>query len=145
MPLQIPEGIVPSSSDQLVIMGAEFQTLRQTKGHYQGAEFNADADAPNGKKHHVMNQLLQQLGQPGTKGPDIVKIMGPPDEVSENAEKGLHASGAPTMPGPFMDSSKANAAPMYLIYHWRGRHDYMYFKLDKDEKVEKADWYLALE
>ena len=35
---------------------------------------------------------------------------------------------------------------VYLVYYWRGRHDFLYFEMDEaTETIRKSDWYQALE
>ncbi|KAJ3190853.1 hypothetical protein HDU67_006127 [Dinochytrium kinnereticum] len=129
-------------SAEVSALGQEFQQLKAIKGHFEGGEFNKDVDGFNGSKHKTMEKLRETLGVAGTPAANVIAAMGKPDETS-SAEVGA----LDTMPGPFVDSEPSGLSSepgLYLIYKWRGNHDYLRF-LIRDEKVVKADWYQALE
>jgi hypothetical protein len=74
--------------------------------------------------------------------------MGLPDEVAPKTDEPV---GAPIMPGPILGDQPSSATlddnigSIYLIYYWRGRHDYLYFVINDQQKVEESAWYSALE
>ncbi|KAJ3005955.1 UNVERIFIED_CONTAM: hypothetical protein HDU68_004333 [Siphonaria sp. JEL0065] len=124
----------------------QLQELRQISGHFNGGPaFVKDVDGYNGKKHQVLDQLLAQLGIPGTPLSTLTKTMGSPDEVIPEG----HESIAALMPGPVLSGFAQVAVPpknevsLYAIYHWRGRHDYIWFLIDTEGKVAKSGWYIA--
>ncbi|KAJ3093294.1 hypothetical protein HK100_006702 [Physocladia obscura] len=103
--------------------------------------------------------------------------MGLPDEVSQQSASEVAASSAPAvplMPGPVLTNAAAAAAgplafdsltfqnpnsDVFLIYYWRGRHDYIWFHVkeigEKEEGYERvvtgvpivveSGWYNAFE
>jgi len=133
-------------------LSESFNTLRQTPGHFQGGTYDREVDGPKGKKFQVMKALAETLGVPGTPAADILQTMGKPDELTskldvvENVEIEM-------MPGPIIGSdddsalaSTSEQGSYYLVYYWRGSHDYLYFKVDTvSEKVTASGWYNALD
>jgi hypothetical protein len=124
---------------ELQAFSNDFKSLKAIKGHWVGGEYHQEADSFNGKKHQSMDQLLKVLGKPGTPASEIVQWMGEPDE--------LGTEGVVLMPGPFMvQESKEKQPGFKMMYHWRGKHDYIYFDIDSDtQQVVQSGWYNALE
>ncbi|KAL1916249.1 uncharacterized protein VTP21DRAFT_5866 [Calcarisporiella thermophila] len=141
----------PSSmSDQeLKTQGLELQSLRQKKGHYQGATFDQEIDGFQGRKHRLMVALGEALGKPGTPAQKVIETMGKPDQLTPS----LDEQAAPTvavMPGPVVPSGTSTQSTepnfYYLVYEWRGKHDYLWFQVDsKTENVLSSGWYNAFE
>jgi hypothetical protein len=82
--------------------------------------------------------------------PDELTAM-PPDQ-NERAADDDAMLGITGMPGPVMVGSEGLndattiAPPIYAIYYWRGKHDYLWFKLDSaGEEVLTSGWYHAFE
>ncbi|ORX88667.1 hypothetical protein K493DRAFT_410884 [Basidiobolus meristosporus CBS 931.73] len=130
-------------------MAEEFQALRAIPSHFSGGEeWIPEVDSHNGKKHELMKSLQTTFGQAGTPASEVILHLGKPDELSPtlNPQEGISPL---TMPGPALSDGVTSApsnSSYYLIYHWRGRHDYAYFKVDAEaEKVLESGWYNALE
>ncbi|KAI9105862.1 hypothetical protein DFS34DRAFT_574144 [Phlyctochytrium arcticum] len=134
-----------ASAQDLAFWASEFQTLRQKKGHFSGGEHDTDVDSYKGKKHTIMESLGKALGVKGNPAVKVLESMGQPDEIA--AGPGAITGG---MPGPVITGG---APPLtetipgknyFLIYYWRGRHDYLWFEVNaSDETVEACDWYQA--
>ncbi|KAK9765788.1 hypothetical protein K7432_005604 [Basidiobolus ranarum] len=130
-------------------MGEEFQALRSIPSHFSGAgEWIPEVDSFGGKKHELLKSLQETFGKAGTPATEVILNLGKPDELSPtlNLQEGISPL---TMPGPALSESTKPAtsnSSYYLIYHWRGRHDYAYFKVDaEEEKIIESGWYNALE
>ncbi|KAG0084705.1 hypothetical protein BGZ93_001105 [Podila epicladia] len=127
---------IPQETD-LVALGQTFQSLRKVKGHWDGADFNPAVDAFNGEKHQVMQQLFEAYGKPGVVSAEIVATMGPSDEIPANILAQLKRT-APQISPP----TNFN----YLVYKWRGFHDFIWFRVNmKTDKVQAAEFYAAYE
>lgn len=132
-------------------LGNLYQQLRSVPGHLQvntGA-FNSDVDGFNGKKHLIMKALQQKLGAPGAASQNIVSVMGQPDEITLSLDPNNKLGDITLMPGPIMVvpvGAESEAESFYMIYYWRGRHDYLWFKVDTvSQAVKESNWYMALE
>jgi hypothetical protein len=129
--------------DQLQQWGVDYQQLRLVKGHFSGSpgEFNADVDGYGGRKHTLMKELGERLGQPGSMSQNILVHMGKPDEIRQS----IDAHSVAAMPGPVVPTSTPTTdQTFYMIYKWRGNHDYLWFHVDAvTNHVLNSGWYYA--
>ncbi|KAJ3039808.1 hypothetical protein HDV00_011716 [Rhizophlyctis rosea] len=146
-------------SNELTTAQSDYQSLRSVKGHFDGGdEFNPDVDKFGGKKQLAMEKLGEYLGAPGTPATRVLQTMGKPDAVvpkTDASQEGPSAlqggsAGVQGMPGPLIPGGGlAEGGNYFLVYYWRGKHDYLWFEVqtDKngDETVKGYDWYKALE
>jgi hypothetical protein len=105
---------VSAAPRSLAELGRRFQVLRQQKKRGEPGRFDRVLDNWEGELHKLMIELGDRLGVAGTKTTRLVAIMGEPDDRK----------------------------PERWVYLWRGWHDYLFFELH-DDRVVKADWYLA--
>ncbi|CAO3673892.1 unnamed protein product [Umbelopsis vinacea] len=141
-----------SSSDNFKALSEQFRALRNVKGHYSGGDFNEQTDAPNGAKHNAMKLLGERFGAPNTPAAEVLSHLGKPDELTPTLPHELSSNQqhVATMPGPAVpsgaESAQALQKPYYLVYYWRSKHDYLWFKIDSvKEIVLQSDWYQALD
>ncbi|KAJ3049261.1 hypothetical protein HK097_009721 [Rhizophlyctis rosea] len=145
-------------SNEITAAQADYAALRDIKGHFADGDFNPDVDKFGGKKQLAMEKLGEYLGAPGTPGGRVLQVMGKPDAVvpkTDPSQEGPEAlqGGAGVlqgMPGPVIPGGGAapNGGNYYLVYYWRGKHDYLWFEIDSssgDEVVKGYSWYKALE
>ncbi|KAG0213133.1 hypothetical protein BGX28_004959 [Mortierella sp. GBA30] len=124
-------------SNDLQVLGQDFQALREVRGHWDGETFNADVDAPNGKKFQVMQKLYETLGKPGTLAKDVEAIMGQSDSIPAAVLKELKRTEPQITPPTNFK---------YVLYKWRGYHDYLWFRVNlRTKTVSKSEWYFAYE
>lgn len=86
------------------------------------------------------------MGQDGTPYETLVEAMGDPDEFTANIYNPYQTPSF--MPGPVISEKEGGEQlnTVYLIYKWRGRHDFLYFIMDQSNEVVKGyKWYAALE
>ncbi|CAO3570014.1 unnamed protein product [Mortierella alpina] len=125
------------TGQDLKSLGEDFKELRQVKGFWNKKDYNEDVDAPKGKKHLVMKDLHDALSKPGTEASLVQETMGPSDTIPDAILRQLKASEPKT------------ATPThytYLMYQWRGNHDFLWFRIDLDTNlVVNSKWYLAYE
>ncbi|KAI8836061.1 hypothetical protein BJ741DRAFT_606666 [Chytriomyces cf. hyalinus JEL632] len=132
----------------LTALSNEYKALRSVKGHFEGGpEFVKDVDGFNGKKHKTLDALCSSLGVPNTPLSSVVENMGIPDEVQPATQSLDQPAAASLMPGPVLSgapiTSFEEGKPFYAIYHWRGRHDYVWFLFTASGVVEQSGWYNA--
>ncbi|KAJ9049284.1 hypothetical protein DSO57_1026257 [Entomophthora muscae] len=116
-------------------------------------KFLKDLQKHFGKKGTDAGEIIKALGKPDQMAPQIPEITR--DEIlkksdSEAADAKMPGGIMPPLaPGPFMGTSISDSGSSdsyYLVYEWRGKHDYMYFKVNaQTEKVISSDWYHALD
>jgi hypothetical protein len=59
-------------------LSAEFKTLRAQSGHFSGGTWNDAVDKFGGRKHEVMLQLGEALGEGKHARNDIIALLGRP-------------------------------------------------------------------
>lgn len=98
---------------KVIALGEEYQELRKQKGHFTGGgEWNEAVDHWKGRKHEVMAELGLLLNHGKTS--ELLAIMGEPDARQDDQ----------------------------WVYYWRGRHDYLFFKV-KGSQIVHSDWWMA--
>ncbi|KAG0339206.1 hypothetical protein BG000_002630 [Podila horticola] len=118
---------IPLETD-LVALGQTFQDLRKIQGHWDGGEFNPAVDGFGGEKHVVMQKLYEAYGKPGVVSADII-----PDAILARLKRIAPRISPPT-------NFK------YILYKWRGYHDYIWFRVNmKTDKVQASEFYAAYE
>ncbi|KAJ3289207.1 hypothetical protein HK104_007659 [Borealophlyctis nickersoniae] len=161
----------PLSAKEVASFASDYKTLRETKGHFDGGDYLKDVDGFGGKKHRALQALGTHLGQKGKPAADIIKTLGKPDEIipkidatnigpkdvsGPDALSGGPGTGLQGMPGPYMGpgapppqaagAENAQGSAYFLVYYWRGRHDFLWFEVDAsgaDEVVRNSGWYQA--
>lgn len=148
-PASLPAGQTPSPSstqfvtilpvdDNLRQLADEFRSVSATPGHFGGGPSNDDVDQWQGRKHQLMLELGSRLGDGDFNREQLVDLLGPADHVV--------TTGDPLMPTiaslPNFDTYAA--ADAFLVYEWRGTHDFLFFVLQGD-LIVGSDWWYAYE
>ena len=119
----------PRTLEQL---GAEFRRIRATGGSKQ------DADVWGGRKHLVMDELVQRLGQAQPSRARVIALMGKPDDETSPER----ASWWKQRQANNESSPKVEGPSTVIVYQWRGWHDFVYFQI-QNGKVREAGWWMA--
>jgi hypothetical protein len=125
--------------DSIEDIAAEFRNLRETKGHFEGGTWDDDVDKWMGRKHQVMIQLGSHLGTGEYSEAELVQLLAPPDLIAGEGDEFY------TLINNLSDFAKPAAGSYeFLIYYWRGTHDFLYFT-SQDETIINSGWWYALE
>ncbi|HSJ53823.1 MAG TPA: hypothetical protein VLC52_08735 [Anaerolineae bacterium] len=120
-------------------LAAEFVRLRTVHGHFQGGSWIAEVDDWMGHKHRVMIELGTRLGEAGCKREQIMELLGPPDLIAGPGDALYdQVRNQPAFEKP------PDQAYELLIYHWRGAHDFLYFR-SAGETITGSGWWHAYE
>ena len=120
-------------------LAAEFRELRKIKGHFDGGTWNDDVDRWLGRKHRLMMELGSRLSKGKYHKHDIPRLLDPPDQSAGKGDE-LYRR-VSELPG---NDSLSYTPDEYLVYYWRGRHDFLYFAC-LDGRVAGSGWWYALE
>jgi len=128
------------SSKNLDASSSTYLRLKNERGHWHNQPRNPAIDDYHSERHLAMIELQKHLGQTGTSGDEIQRLMGPPTKILDKPDLVLehelkHGTDSYTYPSD----------TKIWIYEWRNNHDYVYFLISKDNKVTLSDWYSALE
>lgn len=120
----------------IAALAAEFQDLRAVRGRFDGADWNDDVDKWMGRKHQLMIQLGSQLGGGEYDAPQVIQWLGPPDQTAGPGDEAYElVSNLHEFTRPDADSYE------FLIYHWRGEHDFLYFTIQGGNVIGSGWWY----
>ncbi len=125
------------SVDSVQDIAAEFKSLRAIQGHFDGGDWNADVDEWMGRKHQLMIQLESLLGTGEYSRAEVLQLLDPPDLIARNGDDLFdQISNLAEFEG------SATSSYEFLIYYWRGTHDFLYFTT-QDEIIINSGWWYA--
>jgi len=134
---------------EIVSLIRQYQVLRDRRrqlraGGVGGGVFDADLDSDKGKLHEVLYKLGAELGQGHDTKEKIIKCLGEPDATkNEKQMNGLLEiyKREKRIAG---QKVKEYRNPEYLIYFWRGWHDFLFF-ISEDGLIVDHGWWFAYE
>jgi hypothetical protein len=122
----------------------EYRELRERRRQLPEGTFDRDLQADGGKLHRVLYSLGLEMGhQPYTQR-TVVGCLGHPDALKNGKEM-----------EPFLDiyhrelrkaerEAREKPGRVYLIYHWRGGHDFLFF-ISEGGRIVDHGWWFAYE
>jgi len=117
-------------------LAAQFRDIRKLKGHFDGGTWNDDVDHWKGRKHRLMMELGIRLAKGKYDKSDIIRLLQPPDQIARSGDDLF--KWITELPG----NNTITVAPVeYLVYYWRGTHDFLYFTCRNDAIVHSGWWY----
>ena len=141
-PAAIDDGVVNTTKDTglgnvpIEKLAAEFKKIRKMKGHFDGGKWNPGVDQWRGRKHKLMIELGTRLANGKYHERDINNLLGQPDQ---NVKKG-HDLFELITGQPGYDSLTTGAYE-FLVYYWRGKHDFLFFTCQDNVIVNSGWWY----
>ena len=137
-PVGVPDTPVPTPTpDAIQGMATEFRRLRAVRGHFDGGDWNDDVDQWMGRKHALMIELGERLGAGAYSRAQAVDLLGEPDEI---AQEGDALYDQIRNRGEFVEPP--GSGYVFLVYHWRGEHDFLYL-IARKEAILGAGWWYA--
>jgi hypothetical protein len=140
----VPDTLAPTATVDpadrvrpMVDMADEFKDLRAIEGHFDGGAWNDDVDQWMGRKHALMIELGDRLGEGAYGRSQVVDLLGAPDAIARESDALydlIRDRGEFKGPG--------GGAYEFLIYYWRGEHDFLYL-IVREETILGAGWWYA--
>jgi len=119
------------------LMAAEFRDLRTRRGHFNGGTWNAKVDKWMGRKHRLMLALGLRLASGQYQKSEIIQLLGFPDQIVREGDYLFDL--ITTLPN--YDALTA-VSYEFLVYYWRGRHDFLFFTC-QDSMIIRSGWWYA--
>ena len=134
----IPVRPVPTATkDPIHRRAVELQDLRAIEGHFGGGAWNDDVDRWMGRKHALMIELGDHLGTGTYTRTQAVDLLGTPDAIAREGD---------ALYNQIQDRGEferpAGGGYEFLVYHWRGEHDFLYLTV-REEAILGAGWWYA--
>ena len=119
----------------------EYRELRERRRQLPEGTFDQDLQADSGKLHRVLYSLGVEMGRPPYTKRTVVGCLGHPDVIRNGKEM-----------RPFLDiyhrelrkagrEARDKPGRVYLIYHWRGGHDFLFFISEGGGIVDHGWWF----
>lgn len=125
-----------STGDPIQNLADEFKSMRAIEGHFDGGPWNDAVDKWMGRKHQLMIELGDKLGSGAFTQSQIIDFLGNPDAIAQQGDE-LYALIRSRSGSERSDSSSLQ----FLIYHWRGEHDFLYFASQNEAILNSGWWY----
>ena len=131
-----PDNLPPIDAETRQL-AEEFLTLRPIAGQFSGGSWQADVDQWQGRKHTVMIELGTRLGNGRYACSQLTNLLEQPDHIVQGGDS-LHDL-IQTLP---IYDTIASETTQFLVYEWRGTHDFLFFVCE-DGRITAADWWYA--
>jgi hypothetical protein len=145
----VPDTPAPTlTPDAIQGMAAEFRRLRTVVGHFDGGDWNDDVDRWMGKKHALMIELGERLGAGAYSRAQAVDLLGAPDAIAQEGDalydqiRNRGEFKGPADGGADVPRNVGLHPYEFLVYHWRGEHDFLYL-IAREEAILGAGWWYA--
>jgi hypothetical protein len=125
----------------VVALISQYKELREKRRQLPPGTYDRDLSDDGGKLHEVLFSLGVELGRPPYTKRDIVECLGEPDAIKNEKwmsnyldiyNRELKKSGRKV-------EKKDNRE--YLIYFWRGGHDFIFFISEAGMIVDHGWWF----
>jgi hypothetical protein len=129
---------------KIVALIDQYKELRERRRHLPDGAYDKDLRDHGGKLHRVLESLGTELGHSPYTKKIIVGCLGEPDAIWNDARM------APFLGIYERDRKTSETEPRarrnreYLIYHWRGGHDFLFF-IDEAGLIVDHGWWFAYE
>jgi hypothetical protein len=130
--------------EKVLTLISQYKELRERRRHLPDGAYDKDLRNYGGKLHRVLQSLGTELGHPPYTRKIIVGCLGEPDAIRNDIQMtpylGIHER----------EQKKTKREPRakqdreYLIYEWRGGHDFMFF-INEDALIVDHGWWFAYE
>ena len=122
----------------------EYRELRERRRELPPGAFDGDLDGFEGKLHGVLSQLGEELGHSPYTKEKLVRCLGEPDAVKNDKEMNGSLEIYQREKRIAGQKVKQYRNPQYLVYFWRGWHDFLFFIVE-DERIVDHGWWFAYE
>ncbi|MBK8901143.1 MAG: hypothetical protein IPM53_08170 [Anaerolineaceae bacterium] len=136
-PISQPESTTPVDPE-LRQFADEYLALRTVPGQFSGGSWHDDVDRWEGPKHSAMLALGARLSSGDFSCVQLTDLLQQPDHIVEGGDP-LHEL-IQTLPVYATPPQASNV--QYLVYEWRGTHDFLFFVCE-DGRITTSDWWYA--
>jgi hypothetical protein len=131
-------------NEKALALISQYKTLRDKRRQLTPGTYDKDLSADGGKLSKVLSELGAELGHPPYTKQNITGCLGDPDAIKNHKQM-----------GNFLDiyhrelkkagrKIEKESNRQYLIYFWRGWHDFLFF-ISEDGVIVDHGWWFAYE
>lgn len=136
-----PESPCGGLDKKVVALVNEYKELRERRRRLPEGGYDKELRDHGGRMHRVLQSLGTELGHPPFTKKIIVGCVGEPDAIKSDVQMerflGIYER----------ERMKAGRTPLakrdreYLVYHWRGGHDFLFFISEAGSIVDHGWWF----
>lgn len=129
---------------KIVALISRYEELRERRSKLPQGTFDEDVQADGGSLHRVLNALGRELGHPPYTKEIITACLGEPDALRDRKQMGYFLDIYHNQLRKAGRKVEEKEGREYLIYFWRGMHDFLFFIVE-DGRVMDHGWWFAYE
>jgi hypothetical protein len=126
---------------KIAALASEYRDLRERRRQLPQGTFDRDLSADGGRLSKVLSRLGKELGHPPNRKKIVTDCLGEPDATRNHEQmhgfleiynRELRKAGRKV---------EDKGAREYLIYFWRGWHDFLFFIVEGGVIVDHGWWF----
>jgi hypothetical protein len=122
----------------------QYKELRERRRQLPPGTFDRDVSGHGGKLHEVLSSLGVEFGHPPYTKQNILECLGAPDSIKTHKQMrnflGIYNNELRKAGRKVAQNGKRE----YLIYFWRGWHDFLFF-INEEGIIVDHGWWFAYE
>lgn len=122
----------------------QYKELRERRWHLPDGAYDKDLRDHGGQLHRVLQSLGAELGHPPYTRKIIVGCLGEPDAIRNDIQMARYLGIYERERRKTRREPRAQRDREYLVYEWRGGHDFMFF-INEDGLIVDHGWWFAYE
>jgi hypothetical protein len=129
---------------KVVALINQYKELRERRRHLPDGAYDKDLRDHGAKLHRVLHSLGTELGHPPYTKKMIVGCLGEPDAIRNDIQMARYLGIYERERTQARREPRAKRDREYLVYHWRGGHDFMFF-INEGGLIVDHGWWFAYE
>jgi hypothetical protein len=131
-------------NEKVSALASQYRELRERRQHLPKDKFDQELDDDRGRFHDVLYSLGVELGRSPYSKQNVIECLGEPDAIKKSREMGDYLSIYRRELGKADRKLEEKPGREYLIYFWRGWHDFL-FLIAEDSMMVDHGWWFAYE
>jgi hypothetical protein len=126
--------------NKVVALIDQYKELRERRRRLPEGAYDKELRDHGGKLHKTLQALGSELGHPPYTKKIIVDCLGEPDAIHSQVEMARYLGIYEREQRKAGRETKAKPGQEYLVYHWRGGHDFLFFISEAGSIVDHGWW-----
>jgi hypothetical protein len=128
-------------NEKVAALASRYKELRERRQRVPKGKFDQELDDDRGRFHDVLYSLGVELGRSPYTRQNIIECLGEPDAIKKSGEMGDSLSIYRRELGKADRKVDEKPGREYLIYLWRGWHDFLFFIAEDGMMVDHGWWF----
>lgn len=132
------------SNKKAAALASDYRELRDRRRRTAKRTRDKALDNYGGRLHQVLSSLGKELGHPPYTKEGILRCLGEPDAIRSHEQMGNYLGIYERELRKAGRQAQQRSDLQYLIYFWRGWHDFIFF-ISEDGVIVDHGWWFAYE